>query len=167
MLMDAAAIAAVVPHTGAMCLLDGVISVTADAIECVARRPLRPDNPLLEEGRLHAMALLEYGAQAAAVHAALAAVGATGGDAGGESAQALDGGSANPCQLGREGARAAYLASVRDVAMACAWIEDGTTPLRVVARCVTAGAGGAVYLVDVDAAGTPCLSARVTLAQPR
>ncbi len=147
--MDAAAIAAAVPHAGAMCLLDGVLSCSAAAIECVAQRPLRSDNPLLERGRLHAMALLEYGAQAAAVHAAMA------------------GGSAAPARGGAATAgRPAYLAAVKDLAVAGDWLDAEVAALTVRACCVSAGAGGAIYRVSVEALGVVQLSARITLAQP-
>ena len=64
-----------IPHAGSMCLLDTVERWDQDEIVCRASSHDDPDNPLSEDGRLAAVALVEYGAQAAAVHAALAGAG--------------------------------------------------------------------------------------------
>lgn len=66
-------IAALIPHQGSMCLLDEVSEATADAIVCVARSYTSPKNPLRRDGRLSAVALCEYGAQAMAVHGGMTA----------------------------------------------------------------------------------------------
>lgn len=66
-------IAALIPHQGSMCLLDEVTAVTADAIVCLSRSYTSADNPLRRNGRLPAVALCEYGAQAMAVHGGMAA----------------------------------------------------------------------------------------------
>jgi predicted hotdog family 3-hydroxylacyl-ACP dehydratase len=65
------AIAGLIPHRGAMCLLDCVESWSAEAIVCRARSHLDPANPLRSNGRLGALAGIEYGLQAAAAHGAL------------------------------------------------------------------------------------------------
>ena len=64
-------IAALIPHAGAMCLLDSVTRWTQDAIECRATSHLDPANPLRRNGRLGALAGIEYALQAAALHGAL------------------------------------------------------------------------------------------------
>lgn len=61
-------IESLIPHQGAMCLLDEVTATTADDIVCVARHPGSVDHPLRRIGRLPAVALCEYAAQAMAVH---------------------------------------------------------------------------------------------------
>lgn len=66
-------IAALVPQRGAMCLLDRVVSWDAAGIVCASASHRRPDNPLRARGRLHAVAGIEYAAQAVALHGALAA----------------------------------------------------------------------------------------------
>ncbi|MCY7388737.1 MAG: 3-hydroxylacyl-ACP dehydratase, partial [Burkholderiales bacterium] len=68
MQLDHAAIAARVPHTGRMCLLDRVLQWDAHAIRCSATSHRDPDNPLREAGGLAMLAGIEYAAQAAAVH---------------------------------------------------------------------------------------------------
>lgn len=60
-----------IPHSGAMCLLDGIRSWDADRITCFATSHARPDNPLRHGSRLSAQAGVEYAAQAMAAHAAL------------------------------------------------------------------------------------------------
>jgi predicted hotdog family 3-hydroxylacyl-ACP dehydratase len=64
-------IVAHVPHQGRMCLLDAVLSWNSGSIECSARSHRAPDHPLRAHGRLGAACLIEYAAQAMAVHGAL------------------------------------------------------------------------------------------------
>ena len=68
---EAIDIAALIPHSGAMCLLDSVAAWSADSIECRATSHLDPANPLRRNGRLAAVCGIEYALQAAAVHGAL------------------------------------------------------------------------------------------------
>lgn len=71
--LDAAAIAALIPHHGSMCLLASVRHHDALSITCTAQSHRLPSNPLRENGRLHAVCGVEYAAQAMAVHGALLA----------------------------------------------------------------------------------------------
>lgn len=64
-------IAALIPHSGAMRLIDRVDAVAAEEIVCATASHLSPQNPLREAGRLPVSAALEYAAQAMAIHAAL------------------------------------------------------------------------------------------------
>jgi predicted hotdog family 3-hydroxylacyl-ACP dehydratase len=66
-------IATLIPHRGAMCLLDRVIEWDARRIVLATRTHLAPDNPLRFGARLRAIHACEYGAQAAAAHGALLA----------------------------------------------------------------------------------------------
>ena len=68
-------IATLIPHTGAMVLLDRVEAWDTDGILCRARSHLDDDNPLRRDGRLAACCGLEYALQAAALHGALIAGG--------------------------------------------------------------------------------------------
>ena len=70
-LLDHAAIAARVPHAGAMCLLDSVVSWDEQHIECRAASHASPTHPLAQDGRLPATAAIEYAAQAMALHGCL------------------------------------------------------------------------------------------------
>lgn len=64
-------IAALIPHAGAMCLLDGVKEWDSTRICCVSRSHLDTENPLRVNGMLSALCGIEYAAQAMAVHAGL------------------------------------------------------------------------------------------------
>ncbi len=64
-------IADLVPHAGAMVLLDEVVDYDTDRIHCRATIDPADDHPLAEQQRLPATALAEYGAQAMAVHGGL------------------------------------------------------------------------------------------------
>jgi predicted hotdog family 3-hydroxylacyl-ACP dehydratase len=66
-------IAALIPHQGTMCLLDSVQESTPDRIICLTRSHASPENPLRHHGRLSAVHLCEYGAQAMALHGGLTA----------------------------------------------------------------------------------------------
>lgn len=62
---------ALIPHQGAMCLLDGADRWSDTEIRCRAASHLDPANPLRRHGRLAAVCGVEYGMQAAALHGAL------------------------------------------------------------------------------------------------
>lgn len=71
--LDRAGIARRIPHSGSMCLLDRLESWDADAIHCVTGSHARADNPLRTAGGLLAPNLIEYAAQAMALHGGLLA----------------------------------------------------------------------------------------------
>ena len=60
-----------IPHQGRMCLLDEVRAWDQLSVECASRTHRAPDHPLRAHGRLGSACLLEYAAQAMAVHGAL------------------------------------------------------------------------------------------------
>lgn len=72
MRLTRAEIAGLIPHSGAMCLLDGVTQWDATRIRCVSRSHRDADNPMRAGGRLPAVCGIEYAAQAMAVHGGLA-----------------------------------------------------------------------------------------------
>ena len=67
------AIEALVPHAGAMCLWDQVLHWDETSIRLRARNHRDTAHPLRSDGRLRAIHLCEYGAQAMAVHGGLLA----------------------------------------------------------------------------------------------
>jgi predicted hotdog family 3-hydroxylacyl-ACP dehydratase len=67
-------IAKLIPHAGAMCLLDGVVQWDATHISCVSRTHRDSENPLRAGGQLAALCGIEYAAQAMAVHGGLAGI---------------------------------------------------------------------------------------------
>jgi len=103
-------IAALIPHQGEMCLLEQVIEWDKDRIVLATSTHRSPSNPLQLNGRLRAIHLCEYGAQAMAVH-------------GGLVAQA-DGRVAQP----------GFLVSLRDVRLEIDFIEALAADLRVTAQ---------------------------------
>ncbi len=66
-----AEIAALIPHQGDMCLLERVLHCSEESITCASTTHQRIDHPLRHAGRLSAVHLCEYGAQATAAHGAL------------------------------------------------------------------------------------------------
>lgn len=62
-----------IPHGGAMCLLDDVIGWNEERIHAATGTHRRADNPLRSDGKLRSVHLCEYGAQAMAVHGGLLA----------------------------------------------------------------------------------------------
>jgi predicted hotdog family 3-hydroxylacyl-ACP dehydratase len=65
-------IAALIPHAGAMCLLDAVLRWDDASISCRSGRHRDRDNPLRKNDRLAGVCGIEFAAQAMAVHGALA-----------------------------------------------------------------------------------------------
>ncbi|NUO74545.1 MAG: phosphotransferase [Lysobacter sp.] len=66
-------IAALIPHQGLMCLWEEVLEWDADSIALRSHGHRDPAHPLRSDGRLRAVHLCEYGAQAMAVHGGLLA----------------------------------------------------------------------------------------------
>jgi len=62
-----------IPHRGAMSLLDSVVDWDDTRIHLTAISHTHTDNPLRSDGLLRAVHLCEYGAQAMAVHGGLLA----------------------------------------------------------------------------------------------
>jgi predicted hotdog family 3-hydroxylacyl-ACP dehydratase len=65
------AIEAMIPHQGAMCLWDAVVDWDDRHIRLRSDGHRDPAHPLRSDGRLRAVHLCEYGAQAMAVHGGL------------------------------------------------------------------------------------------------
>lgn len=120
---------ALIPHAGAMCLIDEVVAWDEAAIHARARSHVRDDNPLRSDGQLRALHLAEYGAQAMAIHGGLLAR--------------------------AQGAVAApgYLVSLRDVELAVARIDDIDDALDVHAQRLLAGDGHWQYEFRIEHAG--------------
>jgi len=69
--MNRAAIEALIPHRGTMCLLERLESWDAEAIHCTTSTHQLPDNPLRTASGLMAPNAIEYAAQAMALHGGL------------------------------------------------------------------------------------------------
>ncbi len=70
-----ARILSLIPHQGAMCLLDRAESWSERELLAASGSHLAPDNPLRSNGMLQMLCGAEYGFQAACLHGALAAGG--------------------------------------------------------------------------------------------
>jgi len=105
-------VACLVPHAGGMCLLERVLDWDESTVRLATATHRDPANPLRSDGRLRAIHLCEYGAQAMAVHGGLCA-----GPRG-------------------ERRRSGLLVSLRDVVLDCDYVDDLAGELIVSARCV-------------------------------
>jgi predicted hotdog family 3-hydroxylacyl-ACP dehydratase len=114
-----------IPHQGAMCLLDRVVEWDKDRILLATSTHRAADNPLRLDGRLRAVHLCEYGAQAMAVH-------------GGLSARA-NGRVAQP----------GFLVSLREVKLNVDYIEAFDGELHVSAQRLLESAGSWQYSFEV------------------
>src|SRR6476619_2187955 len=115
-LIDRSEIRTLIPHSGTMCLLDGVFRWDDDSIVCITNTHRDANNPLRRDGQLSAVHALEYGAQAAAIHGVLQA--------------RVYGTTARPC----------YLAALRDAHLHVARLDDLASPLEVLSFNVLAAA---------------------------
>jgi predicted hotdog family 3-hydroxylacyl-ACP dehydratase len=131
-------IAALIPHTGAMCLLDSVRSWDASKIVCTASSHRDADHPLASSGRLDAVCGVEYAAQAMAVHGGL---------------------TASRGQRPTSG----YLASVRDVACRAERLDLLRDDLEVTATRLAGDASGAMYGFVVRCGTTTILEGRAAV----
>ena len=122
-------IAALVPHQGAMCLWREIVSHDASSVRLRTDSHRDPRNPLRSDGRLRALHLCEYGAQAMAVHGGL--LGA----------------------IGRGGARR-YAGRVARVALHVARIDDLAGELEGEATLLANGADSQQYAFRITHAGT-------------
>jgi predicted hotdog family 3-hydroxylacyl-ACP dehydratase len=133
------AIAALIPHQGAMCLLERVIEWNKDRIVLATTSHRASDNPLRLDGRLRAVHLCEYGAQAMAVH-------------GGLIAQA-DGLAPQP----------GFLVSLRDVTLNVDFIDQLDGELEVIAQRLMQSAGSWQYSFEVKRAGKTLAAGRAAI----
>jgi predicted hotdog family 3-hydroxylacyl-ACP dehydratase len=138
--LDRAAIARLVPHAGAMCLLDRALAWDAHVIRCESARHRDPSMPLRRDGVLPAICGAEFALQAMALHGALTA--------------------GTPQPMG-------FVSSLRDVALHAARLDDVAEPLTVEAMALTAEPGGFIYRFAISAAGRPLLDGQAAVILPR
>lgn len=128
-----------IPHRGAMCLLDAVIEWDESRIHARAISHRDPQNPLRADRRLHAANLCEYGAQAMAVHGGLLA------------------------QRAGNTAAPGLLVSLRGVKLHVARIDNLGGDLDVHARRLMAGADAMQYQFRVEHAGAVLAEGRAAV----
>jgi len=135
--------AQLIPHQGAMCLLDAVQSWDAATIHATTVGHASADHPLRGKDGLHAVNLVEYGAQAMAVHSALLLR-----------------------DRGVMEARQGRLVSVRDVALSVEFVDGLDGHLDVHAQCLYADDTGAQYAFRVEHRGQVLASGRAAVIHP-
>ena len=128
-----------IPHTGAMCLLDAVLDHDATRIHATSATHADPGHPLRAGGRLHAVALCEYGAQAMAVHGALLA------------------------RAAGARARPGYLVSLREVQLHAEYIEELPGRLDVFAEQLLDAGGSLQYAFRVEHQGRVLATGRAAV----
>lgn len=138
MLIGREKIAGMIPHTGTMQLLDGVLSWDAARIRCLSRTHRDERNPLRCGGELPALCGIEYAAQAMALHG---------------------------CLTGRAGARprAGYLASVRDLVCHCIRLDDLEGDLVVEAEKLMGEDSHVIYAFEVRVGESEVLDGRAAV----
>jgi predicted hotdog family 3-hydroxylacyl-ACP dehydratase len=122
-----------IPHQGRMCLLDEVRAWDQASVECASRTHRAADHPLRAHGRLGSACLLEYAAQAMAVHGALRFPAATG---------------AASRSIGPVG----VLASARSIELLVAGLDDIAEELLIRAERQHSDERGALYEFRISAA---------------
>jgi len=117
--LDRAGIAARIPHRDPMCLLERLLSWSADEVVCQATDPADPTHPLRLGDGLPAACALEIASQAMALHGALCA----------PTAQPTPG----------------FLASARGLQLHVRTLDEAPPPLRVRAQRIAGDGGQALY----------------------
>jgi predicted hotdog family 3-hydroxylacyl-ACP dehydratase len=142
-MLDKAHWSALIPHQGTMCVLDTVVQWDDATIHARTASHARADNPLRRDGRLHALHLCEYGAQAMAVHGGLLAAAA-----GGRAAPGL-------------------LVSLRDVQLAREYVEELPSELDVFGERLLATQQSWQYAFRIEHDGVLIASGRAAvMVQP-
>lgn len=114
-------ISSLIPHHGSMCLLERVVEWDDQHVVLETASHRSPTNPLRTNGRLRALNLCEYGAQAMAVHGGLRST--------------VSGVQPKP----------GMLVSLREVTFGREYVEDLPGDLRVEAVCLQADAASLQY----------------------
>jgi predicted hotdog family 3-hydroxylacyl-ACP dehydratase len=138
--LNADEIARRIPHGTSMSLLDKVNRWDEKQINCSTRSHLRDDNPLLEGALLSSVSLVEYGAQAAAIHASL-------------------------LQSGMGNTGPAYLAAIKSLELFSETV-DGNDELDIEAIAELHNNSGAIYYFSASIKQTIIAQGRLVLVQP-
>ncbi len=128
-----------IPHSGLMCLLDEVIEWDAQHVVCLSRTHLQMDNPLRTTSGLPMNALIEYGAQAMAVHGGIQAK---------QQGTTIEKG---------------YLVALRNVKLAGRILSDCNDSLQVEAKQEYADQGNMIYQFIVSHQNTELVNGRATV----
>ncbi len=130
------AIARLVPHQGAMCLLEEVMAWDESAITCRASSHRDPANPLRSGIGLPAIMGVEYAAQAVAVHGSITS---------------------------NSESKKGYLAGLRDVVCSVEALDSESDDLVVGATRLAAESGRLLYDFRIVAGGRELLRGRLSV----
>ncbi len=128
-----------IPHSFDMCLLDRVESWDDNNIVCYSSLHLLKTNPLRRNESLSSIHLLEYAAQAMAVHGGL-----------------------HDREQGRQISEG-YLAALRDVKIELCQLNNLQTELRIKANKIFSQAGNMIYAFSVSAEEITLVTGRATV----
>ena len=138
-MMERSEIARMIPHAGAMCLLDHVVSWDAHSIRCLTTRHRSSDNPLKRPGgKIGTICAVEFAAQAMALHGRL--VGDTSG-----------------------APKSGFLASVRDVRLHTQFLDKIVDDIVIDAALRMGDGGSASYSFTLSTAADKLASGRATV----
>lgn len=132
LLYDRQWIAARIPHSYDMCLLDGVLAADQQQITCTTGTHRALDNPLRHRDRLGALCAIEYAAQAIAVHGAVSMQ------------QAME------QQATQQRPQSGYLTSARNVVLHVAYLDDIDDDLQIQAQRISGDAVTVLYNFSVS-----------------
>jgi predicted hotdog family 3-hydroxylacyl-ACP dehydratase len=118
---DVVELARLIPHQGTMSLLERVVEWNDASIKVATHSHRAANNPLRSNGRLRAIHLCEYGAQAMAVHGALRSQGSS------------------------DRPKPGMLVSLRSVQLHCSYLDDLADNIVVEADCLQATADSLQY----------------------
>ena len=128
-----------IPHSFDMCLLDRVESWDQDKIVCFSNSHRLETNPLRREKILSSVHLLEYAAQAMAVHGGL-----------------------HDREQGKQMTEG-YLAALRDVKINLCDVDKIESELKIEASKILAQGGNMIYVFTVSSADSELTSGRATV----
>jgi predicted hotdog family 3-hydroxylacyl-ACP dehydratase len=138
--LDRSWLTAHLPHQGRMNLLDEIVAWDATSLRALARNHHAGDHPLRRAGVLPAACGIEYGAQAAAAHGALA---------------------------GTQNFAPGFLASVRSVVFHADRLDDVAGDLEITTEQIAASAAAVLYRFEVGCGGRALVEGRLTVAFAR
>ena len=124
------------PHSGDMLLIDRVDAWDEHTIRCSSASHRKATNPLRFHGRLSALNLIEYGAQAMGIHGGLL----------------------------KGGPQPGYLAAIRNACFNVDNLDDIEGSLQIEATALGKSEHGVIYELNIrDAQGHLLLNARATV----
>ena len=126
-----------IPHAGAMLMIDAVTAWDEEKICCSSRCHRAQDNPLRKDGRLSAHHGIEFAAQAAAIHGGL-----------------LSDGETVPLRA---------LAAVRQAKFARPWLDDLGGDLEITSSLIMLDQNAAIYQASLTHRGDDVAQMRLTL----